>query len=158
MKDEYRHNIIKNAVNNEQLRRQHPSPWCTMVRGLPTAWTTTRSLLVASRVMAIPKTPTNSDSTQPRAAHQEGVAMQCHQCRYVALGLYSDISSFETNTSGFVPHTYKPPPQPCSHPTNHGYDQLHPCVNTRRPSMRSASASENHPQTSEVTQMKQQHQ
>ena len=55
-------------------------PWSTMEHSQPAAWTTKRSLLVASRVKAFPRRPTNSGSTLPSAAHQDGGVIGCHQC------------------------------------------------------------------------------
>ena len=55
-------------------------PWSPMECSQPTAWTTNRSLLVASRVNALPRRPTNFGSTIPRAAHQEGGLVGSHQC------------------------------------------------------------------------------
>ena len=54
--------------------------WSTMECSQPAAWTTNRSLLVASRARAFPVRQTNSGSTLPRAAHLDGYVIGCHQC------------------------------------------------------------------------------
>ena len=46
-----------------------PRSGSTMECSQSDAWTMNRSLLVASRVKTFPGTPTNTDSTLPRAAH-----------------------------------------------------------------------------------------
>ena len=46
----------------------------------PSAWTTNQCLLVASRVKACPKRPTNFCSALPRAEHVERGVAGCHQC------------------------------------------------------------------------------
>ena len=96
----------------------------------PTAWTTNRSLLVASLAKAFPGRPTNSDSTLPRAVHLEGCVNRSHQCFHFAFAKYSGITRHTTNPSGFVLHAkHPPPPSVPIHPAHHSHDQLRTCIN-----------------------------
>ena len=71
--------------------------WSTMECSQPNTWTTTRSLLVASRAKAFPARPTNSDSTLPRAANLDGGAIGCDRCIHLAFVKCSGISRHATN-------------------------------------------------------------
>ena len=73
------------------------------------AWTTNQSLHVASCVEAFPRRPTNSCTTLPRAAHQEG-------------GVIS-VSPHTREVLRHVPKCDYPPALSCT-PTIH---HLHPC-------------------------------
>ena len=59
---------------------RHRCPWSTMECSQPAAWTTNKSLLVASNAKAFPGRPTNSGSTLPRAAHLNSDVIGRHQC------------------------------------------------------------------------------
>ena len=123
--------------------RQLPlRPWSTMECSQPVAFTTKRTLLVASRVKTLPRWLTNSGSTMPRAAHQEGV-IWCHQCI--------------TSHSGSAPASPNMRPTSLALSRMHAIHHLRPCPHpfppwqtthvhklwlTRPPSTYSSSASE----------------
>ena len=65
---------------NPPICSMHVDTLRIMDRSLPAAWTTNRSLIVASRVKAFLGRPTNSDSTLPNATHLDGGVIGRHQC------------------------------------------------------------------------------
>ena len=102
---------------------KHYRLWSTMECSQPTAWSMNRSLLVASRVKAYPVISTNSGSALPMAVHLESVVIGCLQCLDITPRKCSGFSWRPTNTPGFVPPTYQPPPlslpppnPPCPYP------------------------------------------
>ena len=92
-----------------------PSMQCSLLA----AWTTNRSLLVASCVKAFPGRPTNSDSTIPSTVHLDGGAIACNQCIHLACREMLRHLPTCDQPPGFVLHAYQPPPpsQPPIQPT-----------------------------------------
>ena len=82
------------------LLRQLP-PWSAIERSQPAAWTTNLNILVASRVKAFPKRPTNTGSTIHKVVHLEGGIIWCQQFLLLALGKCSSIFRLATNPSRF---------------------------------------------------------
>ena len=101
-----------------RMMQQHMRLWSTMECNQPAAWTTNRSLLVASRVKALSGRPTNSGSSLPRAAHLDGGVIGCHRCITSNSGNAPASHDISTTPLGFVPHAYHtpspsmPPPKP----------------------------------------------
>ena len=93
------------------------------------AWTTNRSLHVASHVKTFSEKATNSDSTLPKVAHVDDGVIVCHRCLHLALGMCSGICRHATIPLRFVPHANNPPTHPILHPTHHSHDKLHTCIN-----------------------------
>ena len=103
-------------------RQLHMCPWSTMVCSQPAAWTLNLSLLVASCVKAFPVGPT--------------------------LHLGSTLASLNMQPTphGFIPHSYRPPPQSLPAPNPPWLWLICPLFT------HSSSASMGHHQASVVTQ------
>ena len=76
-------------MSDECIRRREQRPWSTMECSHPAAWTTNRSLLVASRVR--PFQEDRPIPVRPRTAHLNGGAIGCNQCIPHTLWMYMII-------------------------------------------------------------------
>ena len=103
-------------------QRRQQRPCSTIECSQAAAWTTNRSLLVASRVKAFPASPTNSGWTQPRAVHLDGGAIGCNQCVHLALGKCSGLSRHATNPLALSGMPISHHLHPCPHLTHHSHD------------------------------------
>ena len=101
------------------LQHHNGSPWSNMKCSQPTAWTTNRSLLVASRVKDFHERQTNSGSTLHRAAQLKGSVIGRHQRLHLSTGNFSCISRNATNPPSFSLQAYEPSYPPLPHQIHH---------------------------------------
>ena len=92
------------AVKQSQTQQ---SPWSTMKCSQLAAWTTNRSLHVASSVKAFPGRQAKTGSTLPRAAHLDDDVIGCQQCITSHSGNTPAYPDMQDKTFGFVLQAYR---------------------------------------------------
>ena len=116
-------NTACNAVSHVDADFLQPSalrPWGTKECSQPATWTMNLCLFVSSRAMDFPGRPTNSGSTMPRAAHQNGSVIGCHMCLHLAYGMRPGISRHATTPLARMLSNHHL--HHCPHPTHHSHD------------------------------------
>ena len=100
----------KTSHSNRRLKQESQRPWSTMECSQLDAWTTNRSLLLASCVKAFPGRPTNSGSN-PTQSYAPGRWSDWVLSMYSNLhsGTFSKHLLTCDKALGFVQHVYHPP-------------------------------------------------
>ena len=108
------------VVHDVWVTRPRRCPWCTMECSKLAAWTTSRCLLLASRVKTnqFRLHPTQSCALGRRYDRVSSVYHVAHgKCSSISRVLRDTLTTtiHATGPLGFVPHAYHPPPNPCPH-------------------------------------------
>ena len=112
------------SLKGQLLRTTTMRPRSTMECSQQDAWTTNRSIVVASRAKTFLGRQTNSGSTQSRDAQMDGGVIGCHQCITSHSGNAPASHDMRPTSPGFVHHLH-----PCPHPIHHSHSELHTYIN-----------------------------